>query len=151
MTYWRGAAACCLNENHKILMVLQGKPDEAFKWSVPSGGVEPGETFEECCVREVWEETGYGVRVTAKLHEKRGQSYGWRVEVHYYLVTILSGSACIQDPDGLIHDVAWKSRADIVDLDLSFPEDRELLLNLTSPRSDLSDNDRDGRANEWLT
>lgn len=111
-------------------MVLQGKTDEEPKWSVPSGGVEPGETIEECCAREVWEETGYRVQVGQKLFEKRGQSYGWIVEVHYFQATIVGGSACIQDPDGLIHEVAWKSRNDIMTLNLSFPDDREFLLQL---------------------
>lgn len=148
MNHWRGAAACCQNENHEILMVLQGKPDEKFKWSVPSGGIETGETFEECCVREVWEETGYKVKVTEKLFEKRGQSYGWNVEVHYYLVIVVSGAACLQDPDGLIHEVAWKSGTDIVDLDLSFPEDREFLMDLTSPHGVSSVNDSARRESE---
>jgi len=132
VNFWRGAAACCLNENHQVLMVLQGKPDEEPKWSVPSGGVEPGETFEECCAREVWEETGYRVHVGKELFEKRGQSYGWIVEVHYFQVTIVARNSCIQDPDGLIHQVAWKSWNDLMTLNLAFPEDREFLLQLTN-------------------
>ena len=30
-------------------MVLQGKEEEEKRWSVPSGGLEKGETLEECC------------------------------------------------------------------------------------------------------
>ena len=30
-------------------------------WAVPSGGIEEGESPEECCIREVKEETGYDV------------------------------------------------------------------------------------------
>lgn len=129
--FWRGAAGCCLNEHHQILMVLQGKSDEEPKWSVPAGGVEQGETIEACCAREVWEETGYRIQVGKKLFEKHGQSYGWNVEVHYFQVAIVAGSACIQDPDGLIHEVAWKSWDDLKTLSLAFPEDREFLLQLT--------------------
>ena len=33
----------------------------------------------------------------------------------------------INDPDGLIHEVAWKSAKDLEDLELSFPEDRSFL------------------------
>lgn len=99
-------------------------------------------------VREAWEETGYRVRVTEKLHEKRGQSYGWNVEVHYFLVAVVSGASCVQDPDKLIHEVAWKSRADIVDLDLSFPEDIALLLSLATPHSLQSGNDTIRRESE---
>lgn len=128
MNFWRGTAACCLNEDRKILMALQGKPDEEPKWSVPSGGVEHGETLEECCIREVWEETGYRIRIDQKLFEKRGQSYGWDVEVHYFRAAVVAGSACIQDSDGLIHEVGWKSRSEITNLNLAFPEDRDFLI-----------------------
>ncbi|GAB4504038.1 MAG: NUDIX domain-containing protein [Anaerolineales bacterium] len=32
-------------------------------WCLPGGGMEAGESVEECCVREVFEETGLRVRV----------------------------------------------------------------------------------------
>ena len=32
-------------------------------WGIPGGGLQPGETLEECLRREVWEETGMKVRV----------------------------------------------------------------------------------------
>lgn len=32
-------------------------------WSLPGGGLEDGESSEECCVREVLEETGYKVSI----------------------------------------------------------------------------------------
>lgn len=33
------------------------------RWCLPGGAMDPGESLEECCVREVWEETGLRVRV----------------------------------------------------------------------------------------
>ncbi|MDA8346882.1 MAG: NUDIX hydrolase [Thermaerobacter sp.] len=125
---WIGAAACCLNARAELLMVLQGKPDEERLWSIPAGGCEKGETLEACCVREVREETGYEVEIRRKLFEKRGEFDGQGVEVHYFDVVAVGGEARIQDPDGLIHDVAWRSAEDISHLNLSFPEDRAHLL-----------------------
>ncbi|MGO0257943.1 NUDIX hydrolase [Priestia aryabhattai] len=26
-------------------------------WSVPPGGIDSSETYEECCIREVWKKT----------------------------------------------------------------------------------------------
>jgi 8-oxo-dGTP pyrophosphatase MutT (NUDIX family) len=34
------------------------------RWCIPGGGLEAGESVEEACIREVWEETGLRVRVT---------------------------------------------------------------------------------------
>lgn len=111
-------------------MVLQGKPHEDKKWSVPAGGLEAGETIEECCIREMAEETGYSAEVGEKIYVKEqvGDEFD-RVEVHYFLATIIGGEMKIQDPDGLIHDIAWKTREDLESLDLGFPEDRKFLLN----------------------
>lgn len=36
-------------------------------WMLPGGGQEPGETFEECCLREAEEETGLRVRICCPL------------------------------------------------------------------------------------
>lgn len=62
-------------------MVLQGRPDEDRRWSVPSGGIEGHETPEECCVREVREETGYDAEVIRELGVKEGLAYGVAVRV----------------------------------------------------------------------
>ena len=71
MQKWYGSSAVCINENGELLMVLQGKPDEKKKRSIPSGGKEKGETFEACCMREVEEETGYIAEVAEKMKVKK--------------------------------------------------------------------------------
>ena len=55
-------------------MVLQGKQEEEKKWSVPSGGRFPNETFDECCKREVYEETGLIIEVKQELFVKKSSS-----------------------------------------------------------------------------
>ncbi|TCW48287.1 ADP-ribose pyrophosphatase YjhB (NUDIX family) [Bacillus thuringiensis] len=127
MERWVGCAAVCVNERIEVLMVLQGQKGEEKRWSVPSGGLEKGETLEECCIREVWEETGYNVEVVNKIYEKEGITYGVPVYVHYYLVKKIGGSMKIQDPDELIHEIAWKGIDELKELTLSFPEDYEIL------------------------
>ena len=47
MNEWKGSSGVCVNEKGQLLMVLQGKPEEIKSWSVPSGGLEKDETFEE--------------------------------------------------------------------------------------------------------
>ncbi|RDU37696.1 DNA mismatch repair protein MutT [Neobacillus piezotolerans] len=128
MVKWAGAAGICINEESRILMVLQGKPEETKKWAVPSGGVEKGETYRECCRREFEEETGFLVEVLDEVKVKTGTYEGFSVEVRYFILKIMGGSRKIQDPDNLIYDIAWKTKEDLAALDFSFPEDRDFLL-----------------------
>ncbi|MDF2941802.1 MAG: hydrolase [Herbinix sp.] len=46
-------------QNSQILLVHELKNDF---YMIPGGGHEPGETLEECCTRELQEETGYVVK-----------------------------------------------------------------------------------------
>ncbi len=79
------------------------KPEGEKRWPIPSGGMEEGETFEQCCSREVWEETGYKVSVLEQIHEKSGESYGIAYTVRYFTCEVIGGAPKIQDPDGLIY------------------------------------------------
>ncbi|MGR6013220.1 NUDIX hydrolase [Bacillus paranthracis] len=120
MERWIGCAAVCVNERNEVLMVLQGQKGEEKRWSVPSGGLEKGETLEECCIREVWEETGYNVEVVSKIYEKR-RDYIWGSCIRSLLCRKkIGGSMKIQDPDELIHEIAWKRIDEMKELTLSF-------------------------------
>jgi 8-oxo-dGTP diphosphatase len=47
----------------KLLMVQEGKEHCRGQWGLPGGRVEPGEPLLDAIVREVFEETGYAIRV----------------------------------------------------------------------------------------
>ena len=130
MKKWFGSAGVCVNEKGQVLMVLQGRPDEKKKWSIPSGGKENDETFEECCVREIEEETGYITEILEEIKIKRVtyEKLAIIAEVHYFLVRIIGGKRSIQDPDQLIYDVDWKGGAELNTLELTFPDDRDFLM-----------------------
>jgi ADP-ribose pyrophosphatase YjhB (NUDIX family) len=129
---WYGSAGVCINDNSEILMVLQGTPEETKKWSIPSGGREENETFEECCKREIEEETGYIVEIAKELQTKIGidEEEQFKYEVHYFLAKVVGGSRKNQDPDKLIYDIRWISLDTLQTLELSFPEDRRYLIAL---------------------
>ena len=133
MQKWLGSSGVCISENGQLLMVLQGKTDEKKTWSIPSGGKEHGETFEECCIREIKEETGYSVEIVKELKVKKKiyEHLNISAEVHYYLVKIVGGKRNFQDPDNLIYDIAWKTLEEVHTLELTFPEDRDFLINYT--------------------
>lgn len=41
-----------------ILLIKRGNPPFKDRWALPGGFMEPGETVEECAMRELYEETG---------------------------------------------------------------------------------------------
>ncbi|UTH14146.1 NUDIX hydrolase [Macrococcus equipercicus] len=128
MKAFKGSAGICLQDK-KLLMVLQGTADEEKLWSVPSGGLAAGETFEACCIREIYEETGYHAAIQSFVKTKETTVKDFEVTINYYLVEITGGDRTFHDPDQLIHDIAWIDYDRLMNLSLSFEEDRELLLS----------------------
>ena len=123
MKQWIGSAALCINEEKKILLV---RNRDIQQWSLPSGGLEEGETLEQCCLREVFEETGYRISVNQLLHIKRAIISNYQVETHYFMATCEEQvSTAIIDSD--IDEVKWCSIHELERLNHTFPEDLELI------------------------
>jgi 8-oxo-dGTP pyrophosphatase MutT (NUDIX family) len=60
-----GCSAAIFDESgDKILLTKRADNGE---WCLPGGIVEPGESVEETCIREVWEETGLHFGQTREL------------------------------------------------------------------------------------
>ena len=70
----RNRACGAVIRDETILMVHHQEKNRDY-WTLPGGGVEPGETPEEAVIREVLEETGLEVTVTKFLFEE-GYTYG---------------------------------------------------------------------------
>ncbi|MFF3099808.1 NUDIX hydrolase [Viridibacillus arvi] len=124
MKEWFGSAAICINENKEVLMV---KGSNSESWAIPSGGIEQGETPEECCIREVKEETGYDIVIEDSLFIKETEIKGYKVKTYYFKVKKTGESEGINDPDYIIVDADWKSLRDIQNIQHAYPEDLEVL------------------------
>ena len=57
-----GASALIFDESREKVLLTQR--EDNGRWCLPGGGMDPGESAAEACVREVLEETGLEVRVT---------------------------------------------------------------------------------------
>jgi len=70
--------ACgALVRDGRILMVHHVEGERTY-WTLPGGGIEPGETPEQAAVREVFEETGIAVRALRAI--PGDPAYGGRPE-----------------------------------------------------------------------
>ncbi|MGD6803660.1 NUDIX hydrolase [Rossellomorea aquimaris] len=128
MKEWRGAAAICLNEKQEIL-VVRGMGTDI--WSVPSGGIEAGESPEECCIRELKEETGCEVEIIRELKVKQTEIKGIAVTIYYFLVDITGGKLEVDDPDLNIEEACWKSFEEFESLPQMYPEDLPLIKSVS--------------------
>jgi 8-oxo-dGTP diphosphatase len=97
-------------------------------WEFPGGKREPGETFEECLVREIREELGIEISV-GELFEEVSQDYPEKtVHLKFFTCRILSG-----EPQKLgVEDFRWIEQSQLTDFE--FPAaDVRLLQKLKSP------------------
>ena len=62
------AAAAIIHDGH-ILMVFHKLEEREF-WTLPGGGLLPGETFEEAAIRESMEEANIPIRIERFLFER---------------------------------------------------------------------------------
>lgn len=52
-----GVAGLVFDELGRVLLVQRKNSPGKGEWHIPGGKLEPGETLEACCIREVYEET----------------------------------------------------------------------------------------------
>jgi len=105
----------------KALVVRRSNPPMAGRWGFPGGVLELGETVAQGAVRELFEETGVVAEPAGTLTvlDSIQREDAGRVRYHYTLVAV---RGIWQSGEGIAGDdadeVAWLSRADILDRDL---------------------------------
>lgn len=63
----RVAAYCVIVDDQDRVLLTRWIEGRVPAWSLPGGGLEPGEDPADAAVREVWEESGYKVRLDGIL------------------------------------------------------------------------------------
>jgi 8-oxo-dGTP diphosphatase len=115
-----------VGEEVEVLLVHRPKYDD---WTFPKGKLDPGETDEQCAVREVEEETGF--RCTLG-HELAGTSYidrkGRPKAVRYWEMTVAGGAFT---PGDEVDEIRWLRLAEADGL-LSYDRDRVLLASFAA-------------------
>ena len=89
--------AFCLTENDagQVLLVQRGYGSKKYKWSLPGGHVDPGESYHRAAARKAREETGLSVEITSLIFE------GHNHPVKTYFGKIRGGRLKAQRPECL--------------------------------------------------
>jgi 8-oxo-dGTP pyrophosphatase MutT (NUDIX family) len=76
----------------RVLLIVHRSMSGHPRWTLPKGGLEPGESPEQAALREVREETGHGATIEGSLGSI-AYSFVWRPDriryhkqVHYFLM-----------------------------------------------------------------
>ena len=101
---------------------------DGWTWTLPKGTPKPGESREETALREVTEETGLAVRITAPFEsiEYSFVQGGQRIHktVHYFLMDAIGGDLAGHDHE--FEQVRWITFAEAGSM-LSFETERALV------------------------
>lgn len=97
-------------------------------WTLPKGKAEPGETDEQCAVREVEEETGLRCELVRDLGEVRYRDrYGRPKVVRYWEMRPMGGSFRASDE---VDDIRWVE-LDRAGRDVSYSRDAAVIDRLS--------------------
>lgn len=119
-----GAYAVITDDRDRILL-SRWIGGAAPRWTVPGGGMDPGEHPEETCIREVREETGYAVELgdllgvdslvipSSRRLTGTGDLQALRI---VYRATIVGGDLTFE-VDGSTDCAEWVPRDEVASLD----------------------------------
>jgi 8-oxo-dGTP pyrophosphatase MutT (NUDIX family) len=119
-----GTSAIILDESGDNILLTR-RTDNG-RWCLPGGAMDPGESLEECCVREVWEETGLEVRVVRLIgiystpHRVTYYADGqrWQSVTAHFLAAVTGGTLGVSNETT---DVGFFSPPDLAALDIVDP------------------------------
>ena len=122
----------------RVLVVRRANPPMSGRWGFPGGVLELGETVAQGAMRELVEETGVTAEAAGPLTviDTIDRDNEGRVRYHYTLVAVIGNW---QAGEGVASDdadeVAWLTRAEIVDRNLPTAPALLPLLDLATSRA----------------
>lgn len=121
------SAALIFHEGKLLITQRHAKAHLGGLWEFPGGKREPGESFEQCLVREIREELGVEISV-GKLFEEISHDYPEKsVRLKFFICELISGEPQPLDCAAL----KWVGKSQLVEFE--FPAaDAQLLAKLSS-------------------
>jgi 8-oxo-dGTP pyrophosphatase MutT (NUDIX family) len=103
------------------------------KWDLPKGKLDPGETIEQCAVREVEEETGLQkpelkkpITITYHTYDEFGKHI--LKDSHWYKMKVKGPQSIKPQTEEDIHDIKWVKKKDLsIYMQNTFPSIKDVL------------------------
>lgn len=115
----RLAVRAAILRDDRLLLVNAYPGQQSDLWCLPGGGVEPGQSLPENLIREVAEETGLAITVSAPIlvNEFHDPDRGFH-QVEIIFRASLNGDAGIilEDPEQVVNRFIWATRAELAKL-----------------------------------
>jgi 8-oxo-dGTP pyrophosphatase MutT (NUDIX family) len=113
--YQRTAAYGVVTSDRGVLLTeLSALTSAPGRWTLPGGGLDPGEAPVAALHREVWEESGQEVEAVRLLEAHTshwiGRAPSGRLE-DFHAVRIVYAASCPQPTDPVVHDVGGSTEA----------------------------------------
>ncbi len=129
----RYRATAIIVQDKKLLVIHRQKFNRDY-YTLPGGGVEIDETFEEACIREVKEETGLDVISIRQVRKY----YSLEREEAYFLVRVTPGEPALtagpelerQSPDNR-YSFEWVDAKRLSEINLQPEASRRICLEVT--------------------
>jgi 8-oxo-dGTP diphosphatase len=118
------AAGGVVQQEGNVLLVHRPRYDD---WTFPKGKAEAGESYEDCALREVSEETGFDCSLRDELPSTSYTDSRGRPKVVRYWRMAIAGGEFV--PNHEVDEIRWLAPRDAEAL-LSYDRDRVLLAAL---------------------
>ena len=117
------AGGLLVRDDGRVAVVHRPRYDD---WSLPKGKLDPGESFEDGAVREVWEETGVRGRIREELQPVEYVDRKGRDKLVRWYRMDVDGEPDEFVPNDEIDELRWLTPAEALDL-VDYDHDRALL------------------------
>ncbi|GAB1779555.1 8-oxo-dGTP diphosphatase MutT [Priestia megaterium] len=108
-------AAIIRDENRLLIAKRHSKDPLGGKWEFPGGKIEPGETPQECLVREIKEELGVEVKIGPFYDDNVYSTQDHNIHLLFYWAKVINGEVI-----PVVHDdLKWTTIEELANFDFA--------------------------------